>query len=286
MSNLAMVKKDVIDVVSDKVAEFKQKGELDLPKNYSPENAMKSAWLILQETETKSKKPVLQECSQDSIANSLLKMVTLGLNPAKNQGYFIPYGKQLTFQPSYFGNIAIAKRVANAESVDAQVIYKGDELEYENVNGRTKIVNHKQTFESKMNGEVTGAYAVIKFKDERPNDAEIMTMKELEAAWSQGYGKSDTHKKFTGEMAKKTVINRLCKPYINSSNDSSLFVDAYNDSRNTKAEQEAQEEIEENANSQVIDIELEEQDQEESEAIVEDVPEEELQPTGTEGPDF
>jgi recombination protein RecT len=40
---------------------------------------------------------VLQACTRDSIANALLDMAVQGLNPAKKQGYFIAYGKQLVF---------------------------------------------------------------------------------------------------------------------------------------------------------------------------------------------
>ena len=45
-NTLALIKKDVVDVVGKKVQEFVSRGELHLPPNYSVENAMKSAWLI------------------------------------------------------------------------------------------------------------------------------------------------------------------------------------------------------------------------------------------------
>ena len=62
-NNLALVKKDVVDVVGKKVQEFVSRGELHLPPNYSVENAMKSAWLVLQNTVDKDKRPVLQVCT-------------------------------------------------------------------------------------------------------------------------------------------------------------------------------------------------------------------------------
>jgi len=105
-NQLALVKKDTVDIVAAKVREFQERGELDLPPNYSPENAMKSAWLILQNTFDKNKKPVLHACTKDSIANSLLDMIVQGLNPAKKQCYFIAYGNQLVCQRSYFGTMA------------------------------------------------------------------------------------------------------------------------------------------------------------------------------------
>jgi len=299
MSNnkLAMVKNDVIDVVQDKVEQFQQEGELDLPKNYSPENAMKSAWLELQSTKTKNKNPVLEVCSKDSIANALLKMVTLGLNPGKKQGYFIAYGKTLTFQPSYFGNIAVVKQTANAKDVNAQVIYKGDELDYEIKNGRTTIKSHQQSFEDKVKGEMLGAYAVIEFNDERPDYAEIMTIDQIKNAWKQGQtykeGGNSPHNNFGEEMAKKTVINRTTKSYINSSNDSHLVSEAVNYSNEVETEQEVEQEIEDNANSEVIDIEAEEVDEDQDQQQEtnqqdnsQQQQEEDLEPTGTDGPAF
>src|SRR5690606_24667209 len=107
--DLALVKKDTVDVVAEKVRQFQERGEIHFPTNYSPENALKSAWLVLQETKDKNGKPVLQSCTKNSIANALLNMVVQGLTPAKQQGYFIAYGQQLVFQRSYFGTMAVTK---------------------------------------------------------------------------------------------------------------------------------------------------------------------------------
>jgi recombination protein RecT len=129
MSNqLALVKKDVVDVVAAKVREFQERGEIHFPANYSPENAMKAAWLILQSTFDRNKRPALEICTKDSIANALLDMVIQGLNPAKKQGYFIVYGNQLVFLRSYFGTMAVTKRVTGAKEINANVIYEGDEV--------------------------------------------------------------------------------------------------------------------------------------------------------------
>ena len=49
------VKKDVTVKVLEKINAFQQSGELTLPSSYSPENALKSAMLILSETIDKDK---------------------------------------------------------------------------------------------------------------------------------------------------------------------------------------------------------------------------------------
>ncbi|MGB4291854.1 MAG: RecT family recombinase [Bacteroidales bacterium] len=264
-NNLALVKKDVVDVVGKKVQEFVSRGELRLPPNYSVENAMKSAWLILQNTFDKDKKPVLQNCTKDSIANALLDMAVQGLNPAKKQGYFIAYGRQLVFQRSYFGTMAVTKRVAGAKDIFAEIVYKGDEFEYTIHRGNKVITKHVQRIENVDPNNIVAAYCTIIFDDDR-QFTDIMTWQEIQKAWSKSKNNPDregsTHKDFAQEMARKTVINRACKRYLNSSDDGSLLMYHVNRADEVAAEAEVEAEIEENANQELIDIEYEVADEE------------------------
>lgn len=256
-NELALIKKDVVDVVGKKVQEFVSRGELHLPPNYSVENAMKSAWLILQNTFDKDKRPVLQVCTRDSIANSLLDMAVQGLNPAKKQGYFIAYGRQLVFQRSYFGTMAVTKRVAGAKDIFAEIVYKGDEFEYQIKNGNKYITKHIQKIENVDPGNIVAAYCTIVFDDDR-QFTDIMTWQEIQKAWSKSKmnpeKEGSTHKEFAQEMARKTVINRACKRYLNSSDDGSLLMYHVNRADEVAAEAEVEAEIEENANQELIDI--------------------------------
>jgi recombination protein RecT len=267
MSNqLALIKKDTVDIVAAKVKEFQEKNELHFPANYSPENAMKSAWLILQTIKDRNGKPAMEVCTKDSIANALLDMVVQGLNPAKKQGYFIVYGNVLVFQRSYFGTMAVTKRVTNAKSIDAAVIYEGDDVDYEMVNGRITNLTHKQKFGNINKDKVIGAYATIVLNDGTVYH-ELMTIDEIRKAWSkaQFWGKDQkvekqgsTHDEFKGEMAKKTVINRSCKKFMNASDDSSLVMQHINRADDVAEEAQLEEEIKNNANGEIIDVEFEE----------------------------
>ena len=277
-NELALIKKDVVDVVGKKVQEFVSRGELHLPPNYSVENAMKSAWLILQNTLDKDKRPVLQVCTRDSIANALLDMAVQGLNPAKKQGYFIAYGKQLVFQRSYFGTMAVTKRVAGAKDIFAEIVYKGDEFEYQIKNGSKYITKHIQKIENVDPNNIVAAYCTIVFDDDR-QFTDVMTWDEIQKAWSKSKNNPDregsTHKDFAQEMARKTVINRACKRYLNSSDDGSLLMYHVNRADEVAAEAEVEAEIEENANQELIDIEYEvEEDEEENNTEVEEQVEE------------
>jgi recombination protein RecT len=223
---LPAVQKDITDDVLKKINKFKETGELAFPENYSPENALKSAMLILSETETKDNKPVLEYCTRPSIANALLEMVITGLNPMKKQCDFVAYGKKLTMQREYHGTIALAKRYGGVKEANANVIYQGDIFKYEvdPLTGKKKIIEHQQDFKNIDDEKITGAYAVLTFNDDSTPYVEIMNMNQIRKAWLQGYakGNSPAHRNFPGEMSKKTVIGRACKLFISSSDDSAL----------------------------------------------------------------
>jgi recombination protein RecT len=297
MSNpnqLAMIKRDTVDVVADRVKQFQEAGEIHFPADYSPENAMKSAWLILQEVEDRDKRPALDVCTRDSVANALLDMVVQGLNPAKKQGYFIVYGKTLSFQRSYFGTMAVTKRVTGAKSIDAAVIYDGDDVDYEMSNGRITSLSHKQKF-GNQNNKILGAYCTIIEKD-GSSYIELMTIEEIEKSWGQSKmnpkGEKSTHTKFPQEMAKRTVINRACKKFLNASDDGSLVMQHIHGSDERRDEAQLQEEIKANANIEIIDIEAEEVPDQKQQYIDENTgeifnePTKEPAPVYAEGPGF
>lgn len=261
---LAVLQKDITDEVSGKLAEL-ENGGLALPPNYNPHNALKSAFFKLQEVKDRNNKPALEVCTKASIANALLDMVVQGLSPAKTQCYFVVYGTQLQLLRSYFGTQAVLKRLNNVEDIWANVIYEGDEFNYEITDGRERLVEHKTHFLNRDN-KILGAYAVIK-KSDGDEVLTVMTRKEIEASWSQSSSESQhVHKKFPQEMAKRTVINRAAKHFINTSDDSDLLVDAINRSteneyererKDVTPEQEVQQQIEQNANTEELDIQQE-----------------------------
>ncbi len=258
---LALLKKDTVDVVSTKIRSLIESNQLHLPPDYSAENALKAAWLDLQGVTDKGKQPVLQVCTRDSIANSLLDMVILGLNPAKKQGYFIAYGKRLAFQPSYFGDMAVVKRILPKAEIYYDVVYEGDEFVYEIVRGRKQIIKHVQEIGNVKPDKIVAAYCIIEPGDDQPARTEIMTWQQIQQSWkhSQTYrpdGKSGPHHEHPDQMALRTVIRRACKPIINSSSDDYLFLQSYNRA-DDYAEDDMDAEVADNANGEVIDVQAE-----------------------------
>lgn len=246
---------NISEQVLSRIEQFQKDGSMILPKNYSVENHMKSAWLALQEVEDKEHHKALQICTKESIANSLLDMVLQGLSVSKKQGYFIVYGNKLIFQRSYFGTIALAKRAGGMVSEPvANVIYEGDDFLYEidPKTAKVAIVKHSQKLENIDNSKIKGAYALVTLAD-GTTQVTIMSMQQIRAAWGQGATKGDSpaHKNFAEEMAKKTVIGRACKAIINSSDDAWLYDGKEDDADSDKAS--IQRDAAQHSNVQIID---------------------------------
>ena len=209
-----VVNNSFIDGLANQLKE-KEKFGLSFPADYNPTNALMGAYLILKETQDRSGKCVLETCSQASIANSLMDMVTMGLSMQKKQCYPIAYGGKLQCQVSYHGHKAMAHRYG-AKSIDAEVIYEGDVFEYHIENGRKVLDKHSQNFENINLDKIKGAYCIITLSD-GSKYMEVMNMGQIKTAWKKGFGYkegSGTHKEFTDMMAKKTGTSRACKQIV------------------------------------------------------------------------
>jgi recombinational DNA repair protein RecT len=169
-------------------------------------------------------------CTNESIYNALLDMAVQGLNPGKKQCYFIAYGNQLLLQRSYMGTVMVAKRLGGIKDVHANVVYLGDEFKYDViVDGGVDVTSHSSALENRGPDKIIAAYAAIRLND-GGRYTELMTISEIKKAWGQGAtrGNSPAHQNFPEEMAKKTVINRACKLFVNTSDDSDLLSDSFN----------------------------------------------------------
>jgi len=229
MEKNAIVKKQksLIEQMAIKVENFKRTKQLLLPENYSAENALKAAGLMLSEVFDKDKKPVLETCTAESIGNSLLKMVTLGLNPMKHCS-FQAYGNKLSCDENYQGKAMRAKRDAGVKTILSRAVYKDDvenfEVSIEANTGVAKVTKHETKIGASDSG-VAAAYCIITMNDGSVSTT-IMDYGQIENAWKQRYGGklSPAHINFPDEMARKTVEKRALKPILESLGDNHLFV--------------------------------------------------------------
>lgn len=227
ISNNQIMEKNLADNVQNRVLELTNKGRLNLPKNYSVGNALSSAWLIIQDLKDENNKPALEVCTKESIANALLEMAILGLNPVKKQGYFIVYGNRLGWFTSYFGKCASIKRLKGIETEPiGTIIYEGDNVEIGyNELGEEIVLSHKTTWENKLKNNRVGAYATVIANGIKRSA--LMTKTEIKESWLKNPSPSNKrdHVDFEGEFMKRTVINRLVKMILQTSNDDDLLAE-------------------------------------------------------------
>lgn len=216
-----LTQKQVTSNVATRIEAMKGEGLLIAP-NYSVSNALSSAYYALKNS---SGGNLLQQCSQDSVYNALLEMVTQGLSPAKKQCYFIKYGSEVHLRMSYFGTIKVVKDLQDVKDVIANVVYEGDALEISVENGRKKLVKHETDWQNADN-PIIAAYCIITRTDGE-EFFEVMTKKQIDKSWSKSKTKN-VQIDFPDQMAMRTVINRAAKMFINTSNDSDLFAGAIN----------------------------------------------------------
>lgn len=271
------IRAEIESNINNRLHELSGDGQINLPANYSMTNAVQSAWLAMNSIKGVN---VFEKCTKSSIANAVLDMVVQGLNPAKKQCYFIPYDDQLTLVRSYMGTVAVAKRVIpDFKDITAQVVHEGEEFTFKTNGGSQFVTVHRQTLKS-MNKPIIGVYAVMIDNDGEVMDSMVMTMEAVKQSWKQsrinpvdadGTIKANTtHGKFTEEMTKRTIINRLLKRHINASDDGSLVFESMNRQSMVQVEAEAVEEID--AASNTIDIEDMTIDAESGEVLTEQVP--------------
>ncbi|MFL0198318.1 recombinase RecT [Clostridium sp. WILCCON 0269] len=303
---ITLAKEEALNQITEKIGELRKNNDIMFPTNYSVANALNNAWLQLQEVKDKSDKLALEVCTKNSIIGSLYDMCLQGLTPAKKQCYFVVYGNQLQLMRSYMGTVAVTKRLKGIKDIKSYCIYEGDEFEqtYDLDTATLKISKFNPKFENIDINKIKGAFAVV-IGENGPIHTEVMNINQIKKAWGQGIayksGKSTAHNNFTDEMAKKTVVNRACKMYANTSDDSDLLVEAFNNTDKTydeesmvgNVEYEVKEEIKDRANKKSIDIKVSEEKTEKQKVIdVEPEKVEEKQTlssaeqTETEGPGF
>lgn len=250
------LKRQILDGSMNQIRGFISEGKLHVPPDYSPENAIQSAWLLLQDTVDKDKRPALSVCSTASIIHALRSMAIQGLDPAKKHCYLIVYGNSLQCQRSYFGDMVLAQRARPGIEFYYSVIRQGDEIEVTIERGK-KTVKHRTSFANADN-PIIGAYCGYTDADGVDQGAVVMTERDIKQSWSQSKTykpEADwiTHNKFPEEMSLRTVIRKCCKPIINSSNDA-LLMQAIAESEIAAVDAEFSEEHDEHANSEPVSL--------------------------------
>lgn len=189
---------------------------------------------------TITKQPKLLEATQASLLMSLLEAASLGLvpNSVMGEAYIVPFnnkvkdenGKerwevQAQFIPGYRGLAKLARQSGEITNVIARAVRDGDYFEV--VQGTDEKLVHKPE-PSLASRELTRVYAVAHFREGPPM---FDVMERWEVNRIMGRSKSKDYgpwKTDYDEMAKKTVLRRLCKQLPLSDTDLEKALEADN----------------------------------------------------------
>jgi len=175
-----------------------------LPKHLTPDRLLKVA------LSATSRNPALLACTPQSILLAVMQASELGLEVGGLLGdaYFVPFKDQAQLIVGYRGMIKLARQSGELKSLEAHVVRDNDvfDLEY----GLDTRLVHKPSLAGEL-GKVVAAYAIARFKD-GGYQVDVMTLAEIEAVRTRSKAAGDgPWMTDYAEMAKKTVVRRLCK---------------------------------------------------------------------------
>lgn len=198
--------------------------------------------------------PELKEFGAEVLAPIVVRSAKDNLDVLNNEVYIYKgYGGKLTYTPSYKGlrKMAIERSVKPVKQIVSKIIYEGDELSEEFINGEAHL-HYKSKFGAKRNP--IGCFAVCTFQD-GTEIYETMTKEETDAVKAKSRN-SGAWKDFETEMMKKAVTRRLCKQLTLDFNDkeqADSFIGA--DEIIDDPKEQAEKDITENANKQDLETE-------------------------------
>lgn len=203
----------------------------------------------------------LQQCNPNLVIMEALKAATLKLPINKQLGfaYIVPYKKNGVlipqFQIGYKGYIQLAMRTGQYKHLNAGIVYEG-----------MKIVRHVLSGETEIIGEPTsnkpqGYFAYMELLNGFTKTLHMTHSEVLSHAkrYSKSFNSDNSSWKTNfEEMAIKTVIRRLLSKYGILSTE---MIAALTNDHDEDIEAQVADEVEAEANQEVIDIEPEEIDE-------------------------
>ncbi len=190
-----------------------------LPKHMSADRMARVALTTINKT------PKLAQCTQESFFAALMTCSQLGLEPDGRLAHLIPFdnnSKNVTecqLIIDYKGLVDLAYRSKEVLSIHADVIYEGDEFEYDlgQVKKHTPWNWRRDAAKPAKKGERLGAYCIVKMQGAEKHEVmdidELYAIRERSSGYRTAKSKNKTHPWITdeNEMHKKTVFKRASK---------------------------------------------------------------------------
>lgn len=172
--------------------------------------------------------PKLADCQPASVFAAVIQASQLGLRPGLlAECYLIPYKDQCTLQLGYQGLLELVRRSGLVASIGAYLVHEKDT--YAVSFGTAPGVTHVPYLDGDP-GPVKFGYAVAVLKDGGTH-VEVMSNDQIRAIRDRSqnvqnakrYGKQTPWDTDFEEMARKTLIRRICK-YLPKSNELALAI--------------------------------------------------------------
>lgn len=188
----------------------RQQIAMALPKHITADRMLRVAMTAVQRT------PKLLDCTRESLFGAIVQAAQLGLEPdgITGRAYLIPYWNgskkvsEAQFMPGYKGLLELARRSREISTIEARVVHANDRFAYQF--GLNQKLEHTPV-QSGEAGETTHVYVIARLKDGGAQ-FDVMTREDIEkirkSSQASGSGPWVTH---WDEMAKKTVLRRVCK---------------------------------------------------------------------------
>lgn len=198
------------------ITDTKFKGQLAaaLPRSVSPERMARVVLTALRQT------PALAECTPQSFMGAVMASAQLGLEPNTPLGhaYLLPYKNRQKGTTDcqliigYRGLIDLVRRSGDIASIEVQPVFEGDAFNCKF--GLNPNLDHEPDFANAQRvnpAKLRFVYAIARLKDGAVQ-YDVMSRTEIEAIRRRSRaGESGPWVSDYVEMAKKTVLRRLCK---------------------------------------------------------------------------
>ncbi len=189
--------RDLLDRSRDRLAEV-------IPKHLTPDRLIRVVLAAAGRT------PALLECSPSSLLASVMQAAQVGLEPgsALGEAYLVPFKGECSLIIGYRGLISLARRSGQILSIEAHVVRERDHFTCRY--GLDPALSHEPAMTGSP-GDVVAVYAIAILRD-GGRQIEVMTRAEVDAI--RGRSKMSGSGPWVNdyaEMARKTVVRRICK---------------------------------------------------------------------------
>ncbi len=150
----------------------------------------------------------LRDCDPYSLIAAVMTASQLGLEIGINgQAYLVAYGREVTLIPGYRGLITLAIQSGVVNSIEARAVHEKDRFTF--CYGTAPDIQHDPEWLEDP-GDVVAVYAVARLAGGLVFD--VMSKREVDSIRARSKaGKYGPWQDDYEEMARKTVVRRLCK---------------------------------------------------------------------------